>query len=83
MKLVYFAWMREKIGKAEEYLELPDDVLTIRDLIAYLKEQDEAYGDALATPELIRVAIDHRHAELDQLIAGAHEIAIFPPMTGG
>jgi len=83
MKLVYFAWIREKIGKTEEYLDLPEDILTVRDLIFYLREQDEAYANALAIPELIRVAVDHTHAQHDQLILGANEIALFPPMTGG
>lgn len=83
MRIVYFAWVREKIGKAEEYLDLPDDVMTVRDLICYLQEQDEAYANALSAPDLIRVAVDHEHAGQDQLIRGANEIALFPPMTGG
>lgn len=83
MKLVYFAWIREKIGKSEDHLDLPEDVVTIRDLIFYLRERDEAYAHALADPELIHAAIDHKYAGHDQPVLGAGEIALFPPMTGG
>lgn len=83
MKFIYFAWVREKIGKTEEEISLPDTVKTISDVLAFLKGRDEAYADALSKPELIRVALDHVHQEHNAPIAGAHEIALFPPMTGG
>lgn len=83
MKFVYFAWVREKIGKAEEEILLPDTVKTISDVLIFLKGRDEAYADALDKAELIRVALDHVHKSHDALIAEAHEIALFPPMTGG
>ena len=82
-RLVYFAWVREKIGKAEEELSLPDDVTSVADLLAYLKTLGEEYEAALQFPKAIRVAINQEHVEHHEPIAGALEIGIFPPMTGG
>ncbi len=82
-KLVYFAWVRERIGKAEEELDLPDSVKTAGELIAYLATLGEEYENALQFPKAIRVAINQEHVEHDEPIAGAREIGLFPPMTGG
>lgn len=82
-KLVYFAWVRERIGKPEEEIELPADVKTVRDLLNHLKTLGEEYEAALQYPEVIRVAIDQEHVEHSETIGGAREIGIFPPMTGG
>ncbi len=83
MKVKYFAWVRERIGKAEENVEPPASVLTVADLIGWLAKQGEAYAHAFETPTVIRAAIDHAHVKSDTMIAGAREIAFFPPMTGG
>jgi molybdopterin synthase sulfur carrier subunit len=83
MKVVYFAWVRERIGKAEEIVEPPAAVHTVADLIAWLAGRGEAYAHAFETPRVIRAAIDHAHVPPDTAIAGAREIAFFPPMTGG
>lgn len=83
MKLVYFAWVRERIGKAGEELELPAEVRTVRDLLAWLKGRGDGYEAALEYPESIRVAINQEHSRHDEPLAGAREIALFPPMTGG
>lgn len=83
MKLIYFAWVRERIGKREEEIELPPDVTDVRGLLAWLKTRGEEYENALQYPEVIRVAIDHEHVDHRQKLAGACEIALFPPMTGG
>jgi len=82
-RLVYFAWVRERIGRGEEDLELPAGVLTAGDLIAYLATLGEEYAEALKVPEAIRVAVNQEHIDHDEPIAGAHEIGLFPPMTGG
>jgi sulfur-carrier protein len=82
-KLVYFAWVRERIGKGEEDIELPADVVTVRDLLNHLKTLGDEYENALQFPEVIRVAIDQEHVEHSEKISGAREIGIFPPMTGG
>lgn len=83
MKLKYFAWVRERIGKAEEDIDLPEGVVSVRDLLTWLRSRDEGYARALLHPEAIRVAINHEHADHKEPIAGAREIALFPPMTGG
>jgi molybdopterin synthase sulfur carrier subunit len=81
--LVYFAWVRERLGKPEEQIELPDTVVTVRDLLNHLKTLGEEYENALQYPDVIRVAINQEHVEHSEKIAGAREIGIFPPMTGG
>jgi sulfur-carrier protein len=83
MKLIYFAWVRERIGKADEDIELPSDVTTIRELINYLKTRGEEYEAAFAFPDVIRAAINQEHVEHSAKIGEAKEIALFPPMTGG
>ena len=83
MKLIYFAWVRERIGKLEEEVELPASVDTVADLLRFLRARGEEYENALQHPEVIRVAIDHEHVDHGERIAGAREIALFPPMTGG
>ncbi|MGL4637651.1 MAG: molybdopterin converting factor subunit 1 [Beijerinckiaceae bacterium] len=83
MKLVYFAWVRERIGKPEESLTLPASVVTVSDLIGWLKTHGEEYAYAFENGHLIRAAIDKAHVKHDTPVAGAREIAFFPPMTGG
>jgi molybdopterin synthase sulfur carrier subunit len=83
MKIKYFAWVRERIGKSEEIVEPPPNVRTIAELMAWLSGRGETYAYAFETPKVIRAAIDHAHVKSDATIAGAREIAFFPPMTGG
>jgi sulfur-carrier protein len=83
VKLVYFAWVRERIGRPEEDLQLPPDIHTVGELLHWLRERGEEYRMALQHPEAIRVAIDQEHVDHRQRLEGAREIALFPPMTGG
>ena len=83
VKLVYFAWVRERIGKPQEELALPASVTTVADLIAWLATRGEEYAHAFEAAKSIRAAIDKVHVKHDHAIAGAREIAFFPPMTGG
>jgi molybdopterin synthase sulfur carrier subunit len=83
MKALYFAWVRERIGKAEEELILPSEVATIGDMIAWLKTRGEEYAHAFENGRSIRAAIDRTHVKHDAPISGAREVAFFPPMTGG
>ena len=83
MKVLYFAWVRERIGKAEETIEPPAAVQTVGELIGWLTTRGDEYAYAFETPKVIRAAIDHSHVRPDAAIAGAREIAFFPPMTGG
>jgi molybdopterin synthase sulfur carrier subunit len=83
VKLLYFAWVREKAGKAEEIAELPAGAATVADVIAWLKARGPEYAAAFERAEVIRAAVDQRHVKHDAPIAGAREIAFFPPVTGG
>ncbi|MBM3528287.1 MAG: molybdopterin converting factor subunit 1 [Alphaproteobacteria bacterium] len=83
MKLVYFAWVRERVGKAEEEVVPPASVATVADLVRWLGARGEEYAHAFENPKVIRAAIDKRHVRPEAAISGAREIAFFPPMTGG
>ena len=83
MKVLYFAWVRERVGKAEEVIDLPAGVATVGDLMAWLAQRGEDYAYAFENPRVIRAAIDRSHVRADAKIEGAGEIAFFPPMTGG
>ena len=83
MKAVYFAWLRERVGKAEETIAPPAGLTTVASLIDWMASLGEGYAHAFENPKLIRVAIDHAHVKHDASFVGAEEIAFFPPMTGG
>ncbi len=83
MKLLYFAWVRERLGKEEEQVDPPAGVATVAELMAWLAGRDEQYAYAFENAKAIRAAIDRRHVRPEAVIAGASEIAFFPPMTGG
>ncbi|GJD80132.1 molybdopterin converting factor subunit 1 [Methylobacterium gregans] len=83
MKLVYFAWVRERVGRPEEVVEPPAEVRTLADLVGWLRGRGEEYAHAFENPRVVRAAIDRVHAKPEASIAGAAEIAFFPPMTGG
>jgi molybdopterin synthase sulfur carrier subunit len=82
-KLRYFAWVREKTGRAEEDIVIPEPVATIADLVTWLAARGPEFADAFRRPGVVRAAIDRTHARPDTPIAGAREIAFFPPVTGG
>ena len=82
-KLLYFAWVREKIGKAEETLALPASVTTVAELVAWLVARGPEYAEAFAKPEIVRAAIDKSHVKLSASVREAREIAFFPPVSGG
>jgi len=83
VKLRYFAWVRERVGTTEEEVEPPPGVATVADLVAWLAGRGEHYAHAFENPQVVRAAIDRAHVKPDTAIAGAREIAFFPPMTGG
>jgi len=83
LKLRYFAWVRERIGKPEEEIELPVGIATVADLMQWLAGRGEEYAHAFENPKVIRAAIDRAHVRSDTAIGSAREIAFFPPMTGG
>ena len=79
----YFASVRERVGVAREEIMLPAEVVTVADLIAYLKGRSEAHGRAFASPQFIRAALDQVHAKPEARLGSAREVAFFPPVTGG
>jgi molybdopterin synthase sulfur carrier subunit len=83
MKAIYFAWVRERIGKTGEDIAPPAAVRSVGDLIGWLAARGEGYAYAFENPKIIRVAIDRAHVRHEAAIEGAGEIAFFPPMTGG
>ena len=83
IKVRYFAWVRERVGKAEEEIAPPPDIATVAELMAWLARQGEQYAYAFENPKVIRAAIDRNHVRGEARIEGAGEIAFFPPMTGG
>ncbi|MSP81293.1 MAG: molybdopterin converting factor subunit 1 [Rhodospirillales bacterium] len=83
MHLLYFGWVRQKIGRAGEALEPPPGVADVAQLIAWLKTRGSGYAEALRDISALRVAVNQELAELGASVAQGDEIALFPPMTGG
>ncbi len=83
MKLLYFAWVREKVGKSEEDVSLPENVTTIDELINWLESRGPEYTAAFKDRTLIKTAIDQTHVSVETPLGTAREIAFFPPVTGG
>jgi molybdopterin synthase sulfur carrier subunit len=83
VKVRYFAWVRERVGKEEEEIDPPAAGSTVGELVDWLARKGEGYAYAFENPKVIRAAIDKSHVRADARIAGAAEIAFFPPMTGG
>ena len=83
VKILYFAWVREKTGKAEEVVDLPASVKSVADLVEWLRQRGPEYADAFAKPGVVRAAVDQTHVQPTASIEGAREIAFFPPVTGG
>ena len=83
MKVRYFAWVRERVGKPEEELDIPADVKTVGQLMTWLAGRGEEYAHAFDNPKVIRAAIDRTHVTAQTPIGKAAEVAFFPPMTGG
>ncbi|AOF95997.1 molybdopterin converting factor, subunit 1 [Sphingobium sp. RAC03] len=83
LSIVYFAWVREAIGRDEEQVERPDPGMTVADLVAMLAARGGGYAEALGDPTRLRAAVDQRFVAMDSLIGDAKEVALFPPVTGG
>jgi molybdopterin synthase sulfur carrier subunit len=83
VKLLYFAWVRQKIGRSEETVTVPPSVSTVAGLIDFLKARGEGYQAAFGDLKLIRCAVNQNHVPLDAPIAAHDEVAFFPPVTGG
>ena len=83
VRLLYFAWVRETIGVSEEAVEPPTDVQSVSALIDWLVERSPGHAAAFGDLSRLRAAVDQSLVAMDAPIAGAREIAIFPPVTGG
>lgn len=83
IELLYFAWVREAIGRDGETVEPPAEVTDVAGLIAWLAARGGGYAEALRDRDRLRAAIDQIFVPLDAPLAGARELAIFPPVTGG
>ncbi|WP_312487100.1 molybdopterin converting factor subunit 1 [Sphingomonas sp.] len=83
LTILYFAWVRERIGQGEEVVTVPSDLATVADLIEWLASRGGGYAEALAEPQRLRAAIDQNFVGIEAPLAGAREVAIFPPVTGG
>jgi molybdopterin converting factor subunit 1 len=83
MKILYFAGLRQRIGVGEEEIEPPPEIVDVAALIGWLKSRGPDFAEALADTSAIRIAVDQEFAAMDTRLAGAREVALFPPMTGG
>lgn len=83
LTLLYFAWVRERTGRASEEIERPAGVATVADLIAWQAARGDGYAEAFADAKQIRVALNQEHVSVDHAIGDNDEIAFFPPVTGG
>jgi sulfur-carrier protein len=82
MRILYFAAVRERLGRADETIELPASVQTVGELVAFLRERGPDYDAALGSGSVL-AAVDRARAKPEAPLSGAREVAFFPPMTGG
>jgi molybdopterin synthase sulfur carrier subunit len=83
MTLLYFAWVRQKLGTNEETIVLPDSVRTVNDLAAWLQARGDAFADVFSDTRRLRAAVNQEHVGWDASVSSDDEVAFFPPVTGG
>jgi len=83
LHIVYFAWVKERLGKAEEGIDIPDEVGSISDLIEFMVAHDSLYEHVFSDLAKLRFALDQEFVPINEPIGDAQELAIFPPVTGG
>lgn len=83
MQILYFASVREQIGKGEETIAKPESVETVADLVAHLRSLSEAHHNALESMMFVRIAVNQMHVQADHPVKDGDEVAFFPPVTGG
>ena len=83
MNILYFAWVKEKVGMGEESVNPPASVKTVAELMSWLATRSAGHAAAFKDTKLVKAAVDQVHSPLAASIAGASEVAFFPPVTGG
>ncbi len=83
MKILYFSWIREKIGKNSEEIEKPKEIINVADLVNHLKNSSKHHSDALNDMKIVRIAVNQNFSDLKTKINNEDEVAFFPPVTGG
>ena len=83
LTILYFAWLRERVGLAEETLLPPSDVTTVSSLVAYLSGLDDRHAAAFQNIETLRCAVNQEFADPTTMLRPGDEVAFFPPVTGG
>lgn len=83
MKILYFAWLRERVGRGEEDLTLPDGISTVGALVTWLRDRSPGHAAAFAHGRLVRCAVNQTFATPDAAVSDTDEVAFFPPVTGG
>ena len=83
VRVLYFAWLRERAGRAVEDIVLPSDVRTVGALMRWLGTRDAGLAEAFAMPQLVRAAVNQAFASPDTEVQAGDEVAFFPPVTGG
>lgn len=83
MKVLYFAWLRARIGQAEEEVALPSQVADVAGFLDWLRQRGPAYAEALRNPAVVRVAVNREYVGPEHPLRDGDEVAVFPPVTGG
>jgi molybdopterin synthase sulfur carrier subunit len=83
MKVLYFAWLRQKAGTPVEEVDPPEEVRTVADLMRWIGERRPGFAEALAAPGVVRAAVNQEFAKPSQPVGRDDEVAFFPPVTGG
>ena len=83
MKILYFAWVRQKLGRSEEDLSLPSNVSTVEQLAALLCDRDDLHAAVFSDPQRLRAAVNQEHVKWNAPVRDDDEVAFFPPVTGG
>ncbi len=83
MRILYFAWVRDRVGTGEETPDVPETVSTVADLVAWLATRSPGHAEAFADPDRLRAAVNHDHVPWTHPVMAGDEVAFFPPVTGG
>ncbi len=83
MKLLYFAWVRDKIGIDSEIIDLPPEIKTAAEFIEWFKSRGERYAQVIGASDTVKMAINQEYAGPDDTVTNQDEVALFPPVTGG